>query len=97
MWRTVLCWTSVIIFFMLPISVFILQIYAASHPSWITAEAQHRFIEPHIAYLQNLQRDVTYIVIGLAGLKTLEVIRNGRNGKQDRKKTDENGSLQNRG
>lgn len=79
LWKTVLNWGTVIFFFLLPISCFIIHLYALTHQGWlgppISGEEKYDF-----SYVQNLQRDITFLVFGLAGLRTWEAIKNG-NGK----------------
>ena len=82
LWKTTLCWLAVISFFALPACVFTLQVFSVTHPGWMDMTLTKELVEPHIAYLQSFQRDVTFIVMGLAGLRAIEQIRANGNGKK---------------
>jgi hypothetical protein len=74
-WRTVLNWTAVITFFALPVILFVTQV-------WVYPNLEQE--KAHLDYLREFMRNVTFLVFGLAGLKTWEVIRaNGKEGKQE--------------
>jgi hypothetical protein len=74
-WRTVLNWTAVITFFVLPAILFVTQI-------WVYPNLEQE--KAHLDYLREFMRNVTFLVFGLAGLKTWEVIKaNGREKKQE--------------
>ena len=77
LWKTVLNWGAVIVFFILPIGMLIVHVYALTHPGWVSKPLSGKE-EYDFNYLFSLQRDTTFLVIGLAGLKTWEVIKNGR-------------------
>lgn len=83
MWKTVLNWGAVLAFFLLPITFFIVHLYALTHIGWLgkplSGEEKYDF-----SYVQNLQRDITFLVFGLAGLRSWEVIRNGNNNRKEK-------------
>ena len=80
-WKLVLCWAAVIFFFLLPIGFFSIHMYALTHPGWVSGPLQDKE-EYDFDYVKSLQRDITFLVFGLAGLKTWEVIKNGNNKEQ---------------
>jgi len=81
LWKTVLNWGTVITFLTLPLVIMSIQIYANTHPGWwewaekglTQSERQERF-----AYLYDFMRNLTILVFGLAGLRTWEHIKNGK-------------------
>jgi hypothetical protein len=75
LWRTVLCWSAVICFFMMPLCIFLVQLYGWTHPGWITPL---QYGGPRLDYMAQMQRNVTLLVFGLSGLRTWEQIKNGK-------------------
>jgi len=86
LWKTVLNWGTVVVFFTLPLFMMCVQIYANTHPGWwqwheknlTPAERLDRF-----RYLSDYMRNLTILVFGLAGLRTWEHMKQNGNGKQD--------------
>lgn len=89
LWKQVLCWGAVTVFLTLPAVIFAFQLFAMTHPGWISAEEIKKVAPNDMKYLQDLQRDVSLIVMGLAGLRawqsTVEYKQNGKNGNGDHK------------
>jgi hypothetical protein len=78
LWKTVLNWGTVVTFLSLPLVVFIVQMWARTHPGWMTTENPQ-----HFHYILDFQRNITILVFGLAGLKTWENVK--QNGKNNEK------------
>jgi hypothetical protein len=74
LWRTVLCSSAVICFFMMPLCIFLVQLYGWTQPGWITP-LQHG--GPQLDYMAQMQLIVTLLVFGLSGLRTWEQFTNG--------------------
>jgi hypothetical protein len=74
----VLNWGTIVTFLTLPLVVFSVQMYARTHPGWMTYENPE-----HFKYLGDFQRNLTILVFGLAGLRTWEAVKNG-DGKHPR-------------
>jgi hypothetical protein len=73
-WKTALNWGAVLVFFSLPIVLFVTQL-------WIYPNLEEEKI--HLDYLRNFMNNVTILVFGLAGLRTWESIK--ANGKKNSK------------
>jgi len=73
LWKTILNWGTVIVFLTLPLVVFTLHVYAKTHPGWILEGREGEF-----KYVFEFQRNITVLVFGLAGLRTWEGIKNGK-------------------
>jgi hypothetical protein len=73
LWRIVLNWGTIVTFLTLPLVVFIAQLYARTHPGWLDTSNPE-----HFKYLLDFQRNLTILVFGLAGLKTYEQVKNGK-------------------
>lgn len=65
-WKIALNWGAVITFFTLPLFVFIGQLTI-----WPNLEAE----KEHLDYLRGFMTNITYLVFGLAGLRTWEQIK----------------------
>lgn len=72
-WKTALNWGAVLVFFSLPIVLFITQL-------WIYPNLEEEKI--HLDYLRNFMNNITILVFGLAGLRTWEQIKNGKPTKE---------------
>jgi threonine/homoserine/homoserine lactone efflux protein len=82
LWRTILCWSAVIVFFALPLIVFVIQVFSG-------AEARHQMLKD-FDWLGNIYRTVTALLFGLAGLNSYDKRLNGRL-QNERGKTPSNG------
>lgn len=69
-WKVALNWGAVITFFALPL------IFLAIH--LVASLNGIRLSKDDFGYLKDLQRNVTILVASLAGLKTWEQVRNGK-------------------
>lgn len=76
-WKTVLNWSVIVMFITMPVVVMIIQLYALSHPSWLSAELPQQ----EFKYLYEYQRALAVLVFGLAGLRTWEITHNGKQKK----------------
>jgi hypothetical protein len=71
-WRILLNWSAVITFFTVPLISFLLHLMAIVNPGWfnLTGHTPGEF-----KYMQELERNVTILVFGLAGLHSWEQTR----------------------
>ena len=85
LWKTVLNWGTVLLFFLVPLFIMSVQLYANTHPGWwqwmenLSPQEHERRFE----YLNDFMRNLTILVFGLAGLRTWENLKNGREKKAD--------------
>jgi hypothetical protein len=83
-WKTFLNWGAVSMFLGMPVAITILQIYALSHPNWLS----EKLPQTEFKYLYEFQRALAILVFGLSGLRTWEVVKE-KNGKHNgNRKTD---------
>jgi hypothetical protein len=75
LWKLVLNWGAIITFLTLPTVILSVQLIHWTHPGFFQFPAN-----PRIEYLREFQRNLTILVFGLAGLRTWEQIKNGKNG-----------------
>ena len=73
--KTVLNWGTVILFLTLPLIIMIIQLYILVHPRWMPEAAKYR---EHFHYLGDFLRNLAILVFGLSGLRTWEVVKNGK-------------------
>ena len=72
-WRSFLNWAAVVLFFTLPIFVFILHI--------LSIEFEWLHLNEHVSefkYLREFYQIDSMLVFGLAGLNTVDQFRNGK-------------------
>jgi len=74
-WKLFLNWGVVITFLLLPLVIMTIQLYLLSHPDVIRNPETYR---DHFKYLLEFQRNLAILVFGLAGLRTWEQIKNGK-------------------
>jgi hypothetical protein len=58
-------------FLMTPVVITFLQIYALTHPGWLSKDLP----ATEFKYLYEFQRALAILVFGLAGLRTYEVVK----------------------
>jgi hypothetical protein len=80
-WKTFLNWSVIIMFIAMPVLVMVIQLYALSHPAWLSSQLP----QTEFKYLYEFQRALAILVFGLAGLRTWEVVKNGKHPNQQRK------------
>jgi hypothetical protein len=80
-WKLALNWGAVITFLMLPLVIMVIQLYVLSHPMWIPNPEKYA---EHFHHLSEFQRNLTVLVFGLAGLRTWETIKNGKEHNENR-------------
>jgi hypothetical protein len=81
LWRTVLCWGSVITFLSAPLICFILMAIS-DEVSWLHFSQhinEYKFMVPFF-------QSITALVFGLAGLNSWDKIRNGKDGSKNEAK-----------
>jgi hypothetical protein len=74
LWKTVLNWGVIAMFFTMPLIVMCVQIYALSHPKWLSQQLP----QSEFKHLIEFQRYLAFLVFGLSGLRTWEHMRNGK-------------------
>jgi hypothetical protein len=78
-WKTFLNWGVVIMFLGMPVMITVLQIYALSHPGWLSESLP----QTEFKYLYEFQRALAILVFGLSGLRTWEVIKEKNGNKNE--------------
>jgi hypothetical protein len=73
-WKVFLNWGAVIMFFSMPLLVLIIQLIALQFPHWLSQELP----QTEFKYLYEFQRALAILVFGLAGLRTWEHVKNGK-------------------
>jgi hypothetical protein len=76
LWKSALNWGAVITFLALPLFILLMQIYNWTHPGFMATDPEN--IDKLREFLSGYMRDVTFLVFGLAGLRTWEQTRNGK-------------------
>lgn len=81
LWKTVLAWGAVVTFLSLPLFILAVQLYNWTHPGWMIADPER--VDRLREFLGEFMRNITILVLGLAGLRTWEQIKANGNGKLD--------------
>lgn len=74
-------WGAVVTFLTLPLVLFAFQMYHWTHPGWLSVP---KLEQEHIGYLREFMRNITFLVFGLAGLRTWEQVKANGNPKPER-------------
>lgn len=79
-WKSFLNWGVVIMFLAMPILVMSIQLFALAHPGWLSAALPRE----EFNHLREFQRALALLVFGLSGLRTWEVVSNGKKQHNER-------------
>ena len=84
LWKTVLNWGTVVLFLLLPLFIMAIQLYANTHPGWWQwmEKLNPQEHERRFQYVNDFMRNLTILVFGLAGLRTWENLKNGKEEKK---------------
>ena len=77
-WKTLLNYGAVIMFLTMPVVVMVIQIFALAYPSWLSQQLP----QEEFKHLIEFQRALAFLVFGLSGLRTWEVVKE-KNGKHN--------------
>ena len=80
LWRTVLCWGTVITFLTLPLVCFVLEVISEEEQvTWLHFNEHLKQFNWLVPYFQS----ITALVFGLAGLNSFDKSRNGKNERKN--------------
>lgn len=74
LWKQTLNWGVIIAFLTLPLFMLLIHMYALTHQGWLYREKA----EDEFHYIVEFERNLAILVFGLAGLRTWEVVKNGK-------------------